>query len=83
MASDWARSRAYDLGNEDAIEVGNAPSLVTVAMDIIKYDDNNEHPSSVPSLFNLSYDSASTSSSIVSDDSWAERLMGEDLIPES
>jgi hypothetical protein len=94
IASEWARSRASDIGNDDAIEVGNTPSSVRIAMDIIDDDDDVvdvQDPketfllSSVPSLSNLSYDSISTaSSSIVSDDSssWAERLMGEDLLPD-
>ena len=107
VASEWARSRASDIGNADALEVGNTPSSVhnnnMIAMDIIDDEDVHNHNvqgdlrrkgptfvlSSVPSLSNLSYDSissASTSSTstIVSDDSasWAERLMGEDLIPD-
>jgi hypothetical protein len=80
-ASEWARSRALEIGNNDARLIGNMPTSLftsTFAMDIDEDDSNG----SMPVACGLSYDSLSSSE--VSDDlSWAEKLMGEDLIPES
>jgi hypothetical protein len=85
-ASSWAASRALQIGNDDAEEVGCPPTSefhhgcffdnVSFPMDV------DETPTSVPSLCALSYDSNSSTSEGTDDLSWAEKLMGEDLIPD-
>jgi hypothetical protein len=72
-ASAWARSRAHELGNNDALVVGCAPSFQSV----------DESSDSLPALSRLSYSSESSSSGKSMDFSWAEKLMGEELIPET
>ena len=74
-ASAWARSRAIDLGNSDAMHVGCVPSPSQL-MDESSSDD------SIPALSRLSCSSASSSSIASMDFSWAEKLMGEELIPD-
>jgi hypothetical protein len=74
MATKWARERAVELGSEDAMEVGNPPSRTTYVESYFGDDGT------VPSIAALSYDSMSSASD---DSSWADKLLGEDLIPDS
>lgn len=76
IATEWARDRAVQLGSDDAIEVGNKPHRQVESY--YNFDDNDG--ASVPSVMALSYDSMS----LASDDStWADKLLREDLIPDS
>lgn len=84
-ASAWAIARAVELGINDAIEVGCPPSPRVVS----NKDNNETSPmdiddasTSLPSLSGLSSDSISSTSDGNDDVSWAEKLMGEDLIPD-
>jgi hypothetical protein len=86
-ASSWALSRALQIGRDDAEEVGCPP---TSAFHHGWFFENDSFPMDVdeistcmPSVCALSYDSTSSSTSEGTDDlSWAEKLMGEDLIPD-
>lgn len=91
-ASSWATSRALHIANDDADEVGCRPATdrefligsMTDPSTESFYMDIDVAPSSMPSLCGLSCGSASTTASESTDDlCWAEKLMGEDLIPET
>jgi hypothetical protein len=73
IATDWARQRALELGQDDAIEVGNSPTPTYCHASLCGDDDT------VASLAALSCDSMSLSSD---DASWVGRLFAEDLIPD-
>ncbi len=75
IATEWARDRAVELGGDDAIEVGNP-----LHGQIESHCFGDHDGTSVPSVTALSYDSMSLASD---DSSWADKLLGEELIPDS
>lgn len=85
-SSSWAVSRALKIGNDDAEEVGCPPSSLFLYGSMFDGDffpmDVDDISTSAPSVCGLSYDSMSSTSEGTDDLSWAEKLMGEDLIPE-
>jgi hypothetical protein len=84
--SSWAGSRALQIGNDDAKEVGCPPTLV---FDRGLFVEDDSFPMDVddvsvymPSLCASSYGSTSSTSEGTDGMSWADKLMGEDLIPD-